>query len=71
MANLEDSLFIKQSSILEVIKEHKLISSNHLQRKFFGLNPRTLRYHLKKLVDLGLIRKLGSTKGVYYKIYVE
>lgn len=67
MGNIEDSLFIKQASILEVIKDHNIISSKELQRRFLGIRPRTLRYHLKKLQDQGLIRKRGATKGVYYE----
>ena len=63
-----DSLFIKQTAILEVIREHKMIASNELRRRFLGIKERTLRYHLKKLQDAGLIRKRGATKGVYYEI---
>lgn len=64
----EDSLFIKQSEILEVIRENKMISSNNLRRQFMGIKDRTFRYHLKRLQDLGLIRKRGTTKGVYYEV---
>lgn len=63
----EDSLFIKQAAILEVIREHKMISSKELGRRFLGIKERTLRYHLKKLQDAGLIRKRGNTKGVFYE----
>ena len=63
----EDSLFIKQAEILDVIKEHRILSSNNLRRKFMGIKERTLRYHLKKLCDLGFIRKRGTTKGVWYE----
>ncbi|MBI4089515.1 MAG: hypothetical protein HY424_02285, partial [Candidatus Levybacteria bacterium] len=31
------------------------------------VNERTLRYDLKKLQESGFIRKLGTTKGVYYE----
>lgn len=64
----EDSLFIKQSAILETIKEHGMVNFNNLQRQFQGINPRTLRYHLKRLRDMGLIRKRGTTKGVFYEL---
>ncbi len=64
----EASLFIKQAAILEVIRDHKLINFDSLKRRFLGLNERTLRYHLKRLADLGFIRKRGTTKGVYYEI---
>jgi repressor of nif and glnA expression len=64
---VENSLFIKQQAILEVIKDHKVISSKELQRRFLGIRPRTLRYHLRKLQTLGLIRKRGITNEVYYE----
>lgn len=62
-----DSLFIKQTAILEVLKEHGLVNFQMLKRQFLGINERTLHYHLKKLIDIGLIRKKGVTKGVYYE----
>lgn len=62
-----NSLFIKQAAILDVILEHQLIDFKTLKRNFVGTNERTLRYHLKKLADSGLIRKRGATKGVYYE----
>lgn len=62
-----DTLFIKQASILEVIREHKMIPSKELRRRFLGIKDRTLRYHLKRLVDRGLIKKRGTTKGVWYE----
>lgn len=68
MANsLEDSLFIKQAAILEVITEQGMINFQTLRRQFLGISERTLRYHLKRLQDLGLIKKRGITKGVYYE----
>lgn len=67
MNGLEDSLFIKQASILEVIREHRVVSSKELHRRFLGIKERTLRYHLKRLVDLGLVKKRGTTKGVWYE----
>jgi repressor of nif and glnA expression len=65
------NLFITQFSILEVIQEQKLISSNSLRRRFLGLNERTFRYHLKRLQEKGLIRKRGVTNGVYYEAVKE
>jgi predicted transcriptional regulator len=67
MAISTDSLFIKQASILEVIQENRLINFDTLKRQFLGINERTLRYHLKKLADLGFIKKRGTTRGVYYE----
>jgi len=41
---------------------------NQVKRRFAKVNARTLRYDLKKLQDQGLIKKLGTTRGVYYQI---
>lgn len=62
-----NSLFIKQAAILEAIQEHGLIQSSTLKRQFMGISERTLRYHLKRLQDQGLIKKRGTTKGVWYE----
>lgn len=64
------SLFIKQAEILEFIREKGIVNFNTLHRNFLGINERTLRYHLKRLADSGLIRKRGTTKGVYYEIKI-
>ena len=64
----EDSLYIKQAAILDVIREHGLVNFQTIRRSFIGSNERTLRYHLKRLIDLGLIKKRGTTKGVHYEI---
>ena len=66
--NSIDSLFIKQAAILETIMEHKRTNSKTLRRQFLGISERALRYHLKKLTDLGFIKKRGNTKGAYYEI---
>lgn len=63
-----DSLFIKQAAILEAITEYGLIQSKTLRRQFLGMSERTLRYHLKRLQDQGLIKKRGNTKGVWYEL---
>lgn len=67
----EDNLFIKQSAILDTIKEHYMIQTKQLRKQFLGLSERTLRYHLRKLVDLGLVTKRGTTKGVWYEVIIK
>lgn len=64
---MEDNLFIKQSAILEVIRELGMINFQTIKRNFVGTNERTLRYHLKQLQNKRLIKKRGTTKGVYYE----
>jgi len=63
-----DYLLPRRAEILQIIKEHKMVNFNMLRRRFLKINERTLRYDLKQLQDVGLIRKLGTTKGVYYEI---
>ena len=62
-----DYLLPRRAEILNIIKDHKLITFDTIRRRFMAIPPRTLSYDLKKLQDAGLIRKRGITKGVYYE----
>jgi Fic family protein len=61
-----DLLLPRRKEILELVKEHKMMNFDQIRRRFSKINERTLRYDLKKLQDGKLIKKLGTTKGVYY-----
>ncbi len=63
----EDLLLPRRAEIFRIIKDHGLMNFDTIRRRFLAINPRTLRYDLKKLQDSGLIHKLGTTKGVFYK----
>lgn len=63
----EDTLLPRRSEILNIIRDHKIVNFDQIRRRFLRINERTLRYDLKKLTDAGYIKKLGSTKGVYYQ----
>lgn len=65
--NPSDYLLPRRAEILQLITEQKLMNFDQIKRRFLTLNERTLRYDLKQLQDKGLIRKLGTTKGVYYE----
>ena len=58
----------RQEEILQIIKDHKIISFDFLKRRFLEIPPRTLRYDLKKICDKKLVIKIGQTRGSYYKI---
>ncbi|MBI2443429.1 MAG: Fic family protein [Candidatus Levybacteria bacterium] len=62
-----DYLLPRRAEILQIIKDHKLVNFDMIRRRFLKINERTLRYDLKQLQDAGLIRKRGTTKGVYYE----
>ncbi|TSC89387.1 MAG: Uncharacterized protein G01um10145_544 [Microgenomates group bacterium Gr01-1014_5] len=63
----EDYLLPRRAEILNIVKEQKLVNFDQIKRRFSKVNDRTLRYDLKKLADQRLIRKLGTTRGVYYQ----
>lgn len=62
----EEKLLPRRMEILNIIKDHHLVSLDFIQRRFLSVNPRTLRYDLKKLVEEGFVIKKGKTRGVFY-----
>ena len=67
-AELTDYLLPRRAEIFNIIRDQKMVNFDQIRRRFAKVNERTLRYDLKKLQDAGHIRKLGTTKGVYYQI---
>lgn len=65
--DLSQFLLPRRAEILSIIKDHKMINFDSIRRRFRTINERTLRYDIKKLVDLRLVKKRGTTKGVYYE----
>ncbi len=66
--DIEDFLLPRRAEILNVIKDHQMVNFDTVRRRFMSINERTLRFDLKKLADQGLIKKRGTTKGVYYEV---
>lgn len=62
----ESSLLPRRQEILNIIRDHELVGLDFIARRFMAVNPRTLRFDLKSLVDSGLVTKHGTTKGVFY-----
>jgi Fic family protein len=67
----EDLLLPRRAEILRIINEHKVMNFDSIKRRFSKINERTLRYDIKKLTDGNLLKKLGTTRGVYYKTVQE
>ncbi len=65
--DVTDYLLPRRAEIYKIIEDQNLVSFDQIQRRFMAINPRTLRYDLKKLQDANLIRKRGTTKGVFYE----
>ncbi len=68
--NKKDMILLppRQEELLNIIKDHKVVSFDFLKRRFLKVPMRTLRYDLKKLADAKLIIKIGKTKGSYYLV---
>lgn len=67
-AEITDFLLPRRAEIYNIIKDHSLVNFDIIRRRFMAVNERTLRYDLKKLQEADLIRKRGTTKGVYYEV---
>lgn len=58
----------RQEEIINIIKDHNIVSFDGIKRRFLKVPGRTLSYDLKKLINKKLVNKIGETKGTYYKI---
>lgn len=70
-ADRADYLLPRRAEIYKIIRDLKMVNFDQIKRRFAKVNERTLRYDLKKLQDGGFIRKLGTTKGVYYVLGIS
>lgn len=59
-------LLPRRAELLEIIRDHKMVTFDFLSRRFRAIPTRTLHYDLSQLTKRGLIKKLGSTRGVVY-----
>lgn len=63
----EDRLLPRRHEILLIVRDHNMVSFDFIRRRFNRIPQSTLHYDLKKLIEDGFIKKLGTTRGVYYK----
>ena len=68
METNEAGLLPRRQEILQIIRDHKMVSFDFLRRRFFGITQSTLHYDLRQLMKHGLVKKLGSTRGVMYAL---
>ena len=61
-------LTARQEEIYHIIQEQGAVSLNFISRRFIKVPERTLRNDLAKLLKKKLIIKIGSTKGVQYRV---
>lgn len=63
----EEFLLPRRREILDIIRDHKLVSFDFLRRRFMAVSAETIHYDLKQLTKEKLVRKLGNTRGARYK----
>ena len=57
----------RQAEILQLIKENQKITRKMLSEKL-NINPSAVQKHINKLKQKGLLKRVGPTKGGYWKI---
>lgn len=62
----QSTLLPRRQEILNIIRDHRLVSFNFIARRFPGIPKRTLHYDLEQLIKIGLVKKLGTTRGAQY-----
>jgi len=63
----EDTLLPRRREILKIILDHQMVSFNFIKRRFLKVPGSSLHYDLKKLLEKGLVKKIGTTRGALYK----
>ncbi len=61
-------LLPRRAEILDIIRDHHMVSFDFLARRFRAVAPSTLHYDLKQLIKKEYIKKLGSTRGAVYTL---
>ena len=62
----QSNLLPRRQEILNIIRDHQMVSFDFLARRFRAVPPSTLHYDLKQLLKSGLVKKLGTTRGAVY-----
>lgn len=55
-----------RSELVGILQDHPYSSFDFIRRRFPTLSPKTVHYHLLKLIELGYVIKHGSTRGALY-----
>lgn len=60
------SLLPRRMEILEIVRGHPHCSMDFISRRFPALSKRMILYDVKNLIDKGLVKRHGQTRGVVY-----
>lgn len=61
-------LLPRRAELVEIVREHKLVTFDFLSRRFRRIPVRTLHFDLSQLMKSGYIRRLGTTRGALYAL---
>lgn len=64
----KDRLLPRRREILEIIRNHQIVSFNFIKRRFMKVADSTLHYDLQQLIKENFIKKLGTTRGALYAL---
>lgn len=62
------NLLPRREEILDIIRDHNMVSFDFLARRFVAVPKSTLHFDIKQLMKGNYIKKLGTTKGVVYTL---
>jgi Fic family protein len=62
----EDQLLPRRREILEIIRDHEMVSFDFVRRRFRLVSDSTIHYDLRQLIEQGYVKKLGITRGALY-----
>jgi Fic family protein len=63
---LSSNLLPRRQELLNIIRDHRVVSFDFLHRRFSAIPASTLRFDLLSLQKGGFIQKLGVTRGALY-----
>ena len=58
----------KQKAILEYLKKHSTASREELTQGIENITIDGVKYNLKRLQEIGLLRRVGADRGGYWKV---
>ncbi|MBI3384749.1 Fic family protein [Candidatus Gottesmanbacteria bacterium] len=64
---VEDWLLPRRREILEIVRNHQIVSFDFLKRRFQKIPKSTLHYDVSQLLKEGFLIKLGTSRGALYR----
>jgi Fic family protein len=62
------NLLPRREEILNIVRDHDMVSFDFLSRRFPSVKPSTLHFDIQQLLKGGYIKKLGTTRAARYSL---